>query len=196
MTQQPTAQHAAVDWTAARGRIEAAGRAIAGEAELAPERARMVLEERARALARPPLAPPTDTIELVTFRLANELYALESRYVVAVFPLSQLAALPGAKPPVFGVTAWRGELLTVLDIRPVLGVGSAALSDLCRVIVLGQTKVAFGVLVDAVQDLVSLPLSDIREPPAGVAAARQYLRGITSQALLVLDAGHLLDLHG
>ncbi len=156
---------------------------------------REILDERAKTLARPAVPPQRETIELVTFQLANETYGIESRHVIEVFPLSQLTPLPGAKPPVFGVTGWRGELLSVLDIRPILGVATTALNDLSRVIVLGETRAAFGVLADAVRELITLPVSEVREPPEGVAVARRYLRGVTGDAMLVLEAEQLLRLH-
>ncbi len=157
--------------------------------------ARAVLEERARRLARPPAPPaPADTLEVITFTLANETYAVESRYILEVSRLADLSLLPGAEPPVFGVTAWRGELLTVLDLRPVLGLSAAALNDLSRVIVLGVTRAAFGVLVDTVLELVTLPASEVRAPPEGVAAQRDYLRGVTPEAVLVLDGQRVLRL--
>lgn len=185
-----------VDWAEIRQRVEAAGRTVAGETAVSPEGVRQVLEERARALARPAVPPPAgDTLELITFALANEVYAIESRYVVAVFRLIDLSPLPGAEPPVFGVTVWRGELLTILDLRAALGLSVTALNDLRRVIVLGEERPAFGILADAVRELVNLPASAVREPPEGVAAKREYLRGVTSDAVLVLDAGALLRLH-
>ena len=156
---------------------------------------RAVLEQRARLLARPAAPPPSgDTLELITFTLANETYALESRYVLEVFRLADLSPLPGAEPPVRGVTGWRGGLLTILDLRPVLGLSVAALNDLSRVIVLGENRAAFGILADAVRDVVTLPASEVREPPEGVAAQRMYLRGITGEAVLVLEARALLRL--
>jgi len=157
---------------------------------------RALLEERARVLARPVASPLAgDALELMTFALANEVYAVESRYVAAVFQLIALSPLPGAEPPVFGVTAWRGELLTILDLRAALGLSVTTLNDLSRVIVLGEARPAFGVLVDAVRELVTLPASEVRDPPEGVAAKREYLRGVTAEAVLVLDAGVLLRLH-
>jgi purine-binding chemotaxis protein CheW len=185
-----------VDWAGIRQRVEAAGRALAGEAAASPERVREVLDERARVLARPAAPPPAgDTLELITFALADELYALESRYVVEVFRLANLSPLPGARPPVFGVTAWRGELLTILDLRPMLGLSVGALNDLNRVIILGEERPAFGILADAVRELISLPASAVRDPPEGVAAEREYLRGVTEEAVLVLDAETLLRIH-
>jgi purine-binding chemotaxis protein CheW len=161
------------------------------------EQVRALLEERARVLARPvERRAVSGTFEAVSFVLADERYAVESRFVVEVFPLADLALLPGAKAPVLGVTAWRGGLLTVLDLRPLLGISTTALNDLGRVIVIGEARASFGILVDRVQEIVSLRLSEIHEPPDGVAVRREYLRGVTGGALLVLDAGALLRLCG
>jgi purine-binding chemotaxis protein CheW len=157
---------------------------------------RAVLEQRARALARPVAAPVAgDTVELITFVLADELCAVEARYVVEVLRLGGLALLPGAEPPLLGVTVWRGGLLNIVDLRALLGISVAAPHDAGMVVVLGETAAAFGILVDAVRDLVTLPLAQVREPPDGVAVKRDYLRGVTGDALLVMDAAKLLQLH-
>ncbi len=186
-----------MDWAEIRRRVEAAGRAVAGETAVSPEHVRQVLEERARALARAAVPPPAgDVLELVTFALADEVYAIESRYVQAVVRLVELSPLPGAEPPVFGVTAWRGGLLTILDLRRVLGLSVAAPDDLSRLIVLGEDRPAFGILADAVQDLVTLPISELRAAAEGVAAQREYLRAMTAGAVLVLDGDKLLRAYG
>ncbi|MBI1722856.1 MAG: purine-binding chemotaxis protein CheW [Gemmatimonadetes bacterium] len=170
---------------------------MVAETAASPERVRELLEQRARALARPAApAQAHDAIEVITFALANEVYAIESRFVIEVFRLTDLSPLPGAKPPVFGVTGWRGELLTILDLRPVLGLSVGALDDLGRVIVLGEERPAFGVLADAVRELVTLQESALRDTPESVAASREYLRGVTADAVLVLDAEKLLRAHG
>lgn len=155
------------------------------------------MAERARRLARLPTPPQVgEMLEAITFSLANEIYAIETRYVLEVFRLRDLAPLPGAESSVCGVTAWRGELLTVLDLRGMLGLSIAALNDLSRVIVLSGNQTTFGILADAVRDLVTLSAAAVREPSDGVAAHRTYLRGITGDALLVLDANALLTLAG
>jgi purine-binding chemotaxis protein CheW len=134
-------------------------------------------------------------LELVTFTLANEVYAVESRFVIAVFPLSEFSPLPGAKSPVCGVTAWRGELLMVLDLRASLGLSVTALNDLSRVIALGEERATFGILTDAVREIVTRPSAEVRAPLDGVAVRREYLRGVTGDAVLVLDAEQLLRTH-
>jgi len=182
-----------VDWAEIRSRVDALDRALSGASEGQPERIRAVLEERARALARSAAAPTTaDRLEAVTFALGGERYAIEARYVIEVFRLKQLSALPGAERPVFGVTAWRGELLTLCDLRGALGLSATALNDLSLVLVLGEDRAAFGILADAVHGLVSLSAAQVREPSEGTGAKREYVRGLTPDAMLVLDAKQIL----
>jgi len=184
-----------VDWTEIRRRMELAGQELDSAGRATPERVRAILEERARVLARPSAPLPVgERLEVLTFVLANEIYAIESRYVHQVFRLQELAPLPGAELPVFGVTAWRGELLTIVDLRPVLGLRVAALDDLSRVIVLGAERPEFGILADAVREIVTLPAAEVRAPPEGLAAKRDYVRGMTGEAVLVLDAQKLVRL--
>ena len=151
-----------------------------------------LLESRARELARAPVTPPGDTIEVVTFRLSGETYGVESKYVLEVVRVTDLAQLPGAQPPVLGITTWRGALLHVCDLRPILGLPSTTLDDLTRLIVLGRDAPAFGVLAQAVHDLVAVPAHALREPTEDVALRREYLRGVTAQAVIVLSAAKLL----
>jgi purine-binding chemotaxis protein CheW len=161
------------------------------------DRARRILEERARALARPESPPAWGaSIKVITFALGRERYALEMRFVHSVARLQSLSPIPGAIPPIFGVTSWRGELLTIMDLRQLLGLPAGGLSDQSRVLVLGEGRAAFGVLADAVHEFLTLPLPAVRPPPEGVADRREYLRGITGEALLVLAADELLKLHG
>lgn len=156
---------------------------------------REVLEQRARALAKPAAKPTGRTIEIVTFVLSGETYGVESRYVLEVFRLAELSPLPGAEAPVLGITTWRGALLSILDLRPLLGLSANALSDLAHVIVLGRETAAFGILADGVRDLLAVPVSAVAQPPEGIAVRRDYLRGITAEALIVLAADKLLALH-
>jgi len=59
-----------------------------------------ILRARARALARPRERTPVAeaSLELLEFRLAQECYALETRYVREVYPLKDLTPLPCTPP--------------------------------------------------------------------------------------------------
>jgi purine-binding chemotaxis protein CheW len=161
-----------------------------------PERFQAVLDARARALARPVEASRSgEQFDGVVFALGGERYAIESRYVVEVFRLKELALLPGAHPPAFAITAWRGELLPILDLRAILDRPTTALDDLAYVLVLGERRAAFGVLVDAALGVIALPVTELRHWAEGKMAGGEYLRGITRDAVLVLNAERIVQLH-
>lgn len=159
-----------------------------------PTSAREVLRERARQLARPlTRASTTRRLDAVSFSLGRERYAVEARHVFAVFRLESLTPLPGARPPVAGVTPWRGDVLTVLDIRGLVGATATALDDLARVIVLGNDRPELGLLADRIDDPLQLDPGSVH-PLSAERASRgsEILRGVTSDAVVVLDAPALL----
>ena len=152
------------------------------------------MERRTRELARPlEVTTRSAGMSVVHFSLGGERLSIEARWLLGVARVAMLAALPGAEPPVRGVTVWRGELLTVLDIRPNLGISTAALSDLTRILVLGERRARFGLLVDTVSSVADLSLADLLPVPSG-SLARDYLLGVTADAELVLDGQRLLQL--
>jgi purine-binding chemotaxis protein CheW len=164
--------------------------------ELSPERARAVMEERARALARVPASTPrdSDVLQLVVFTLADERYGVETRFVREVVRLTDYTPIPGAPGFLLGVMNLRGEILAVIDLRKFLGLGQRGVTDLSRVLVLGGERAEFGVLADTADEVLALPADQAHEPPGTVAGiGREYLRGVTSAALLVLDGGVLLQ---
>lgn len=155
----------------------------------------VLLERRAAALATPARASASAALlEAVVFRLGPETYALESAYVFAVFRLTELARVPGAPPPVHGVTLWNGELITVVDVRGVLGISATALNDLARVIVVGADRPAFGMLADLVEGIRRFPPEALHAAGTAAGAATGYVTAMTTDAVLVLDAERLLHL--
>jgi len=147
-----------------------------------------VLRRRAAALARVPAGKRTEhTTPALLFRLADEVYAIDATIVLQVHVLRDMTPLAGARAPLFGITHWRGMVLTILDLREQLGVRPRGLTDLGRVIVVGDARQPFGILADAAQDFIDLDETKVRPLPADEAAGRALIRGITDDAVLVLD---------
>jgi chemotaxis signal transduction protein len=153
-----------------------------------------ILRDRARRLARPTIdVSRANGIDAITFSLGRERYAIEARYVFAVFRLESLTPLPGARAPVAGVTPWRGDVLTVLDIRSLIGTSATSLDDLARVIVLGTSRPELGLLADRLDDPLQLGPDSIHPLTADRASrGSDILRGVTSDAIVILDAPALL----
>ena len=162
------------------------------------EHARTVLEQRAQALARP-LAPPTvddDVLALITFSLGDESYAVESSLVLEMFRSADVAPLPGASAPIFGVTVWRGELLPVIDLRSLLSLpdGGRGRNNSPLIVVLGGEEAVVGLPADVPGDVLAVPRTAVRLPE-GIAATK-YVRGLTPRAELILDIATILQAVG
>ena len=185
-----------IDWQEVRNRLSRSAEACEQAHRLSPERVRAILEDRARTAAEvPPQALAAGAaIEVVLFSLGDERYALETTCIREIVRLKEFAPVPGTPEFLIGVTNLRGQVLAILDLRRFFGIEPREATDHTRVMVLGHERVEFGLLADSVQEVTLLRLDEIRESPASVlGAAREYLRGVTAETLLVLDGAILLN---
>lgn len=184
-----------VDWAALRRRLDEARAALERTEQPNAEATRSILERRAARLAKAVVADAkADAYEVITFRLGSETCAIDATLVLNVFRLGGLALLPGAPAPVYGVTMWRGEVLTLLDLRGLLGMSTGALTDLGRVIVIGRSRAAFGFLADSVNGVRAISRGEVHASPGETRGRNALVSGITSEALLVLDGEEVLSL--
>ncbi|MBI2805978.1 MAG: purine-binding chemotaxis protein CheW [Planctomycetes bacterium] len=186
---------AGLDWQTVRDRLGEAARAAEAARHTGSQRVQAVLEERARAIARvPDSAPAAGTIlEIVIFTLGNERYALETNHVREVLRSRGITPLPGTPEFLAGIANLRGQILAVFDLRRFFGIPTNGETESSRLIVLGQERIEFGVLADSVHEVANLAISQVKEPPESVAGiARDYLRGVTPDALILLDGAALL----
>lgn len=155
-----------------------------------------ILNERARALSREArVAVRSTALPLVSMASRDESWAVDARLVWDTFEIVEFTPLPGARPPLAGITGWRGSVLTVLDLRSLLGMPAPPLADLRYAIVVGEERPEFGILADTLGELIELENGDVREPPEGVAPQRTYVQGVTAEALVVLDVRRLIRDH-
>jgi purine-binding chemotaxis protein CheW len=185
----------AADWEKIRSRLARAVATSEGTVRLSPQRAWEVLEERARALARVPaaVAGAAEGIEVVTFALAGEEYAVPTRCVREVVRTADYTPLPGAPPFLLGVLNLRGDILALVDLCALLGLPGGGPADRAHILVLGEDRPEFGVLADAAHEVRTLLPGEVLPLPDSVsAAARPFLRGVTREALILLDGAALL----
>ena len=161
---------------------------------IAPDAAQ-ILRARAVALARPPdAAPSAETmLDVLEFRLAQERYAIESRYVREVCPLKDLTPLPCTPPFVLGIVNVRGRILPVLDLKKLFDLPEEGLTDLHRIIVLEGHDMVLGLLADATVGVRSIPADSLQPSLPTLTGIRgEYLKGVTAERLVVLDVGRIL----
>ena len=173
-------------------------RARAGKSAMAKEAAMNAdnasLRERARLLAQPSQeAAAAPAIEVVTLLLAYETYAIETAYVREVYPLKDLTLLPCTPDFVAGIVNVRGQVLSVIDLKQLFELPVKGLTDLNKIVILSDGAMEFGILADTILGVRNIPLHDIESGPPTLSGVRQdYLKGITADGVVVLDAAQLL----
>lgn len=158
-----------------------------------PDGGRALLAERARQLARVPEKPirAEEVLELVGFVLAGERYGIESRFVLEVARLTRFTPVPGTPAFVLGVTSLRGEILALFDLRDLLGVQPEGVTDLGRIVVLGEHRREFGLLADLASEILYVPIESLAQTET--AWGRAYVRGVSPDGVIVLSGQALLD---
>lgn len=167
-----------------------------------PEKVERILEERAQTLAQPAEedVQAEETQHVVAFVLGGEQYAVDITQVLEVQPLGAhpWTRVPGTPDFVVGVVNLRGEIFTVVDVAHLLDLPVRPLSETAHVLIVeGKdaegVDIRVGILADEVPRAVHIPRSQVH-PPTKDARARehQYVRGITSDTLVLLDLERLL----
>ena len=155
---------------------------------------REVLRNRAKRLAQEVETTPADRgLDVLEFALAYESYAFETAYVREVCPLHDLTPVPCTPPHLCGIVNLRGQILAVLDVKRLFGLPENRLVDRHHIIVLHKDQEDVGILADAIHGVQAVPLRDIqRALPTLTGIRAEYLRGVTPERLVILDAARLM----
>lgn len=154
-----------------------------------------VLKARAQTLAKETQkkAPDQGATSVVEFLLASERYGIDSSFIREVYPLKELTPLPGTPPFVLGIVNVRGQILSVVDLKKFFDLPGKGLTDLNKIIVLRGEGIEFGILADVIFGLRTVDLKEIQPSlPTLTGIREEYLRGVTSDRLIVLEAKKIL----
>ncbi len=159
------------------------------------DRERRILHERAVQLAREISVEtmPDVALETVDFLLAGEMFGVEVAHVREILPLRDVTRLPCTPTFVIGVINLRGKILSVIDVRKFYALPDSGITDLNKVIILGDQEMEFGILADRILGVRQTPLHEIQAGLPTLHGVRQdSLKGITNQRVAILDAQKLL----
>ncbi len=186
---------ASFNWDDAKRRLRELAHAIDPTRLDSAEQQRNILDQRARELAvpLPADADTTDAIEILKFEMGGERYALETTAILELKRVTSLTRVPGCPAFVRGITNLRGGVLAIIDLCTLFQM-TAKPQDEPWMLVLGDDRAEFGIIIDDAADVDSMNTRSIFPPPASLPLVqRELLRGVTADAMLVLDGTALLD---
>jgi purine-binding chemotaxis protein CheW len=141
----------------------------------------------------------TDTMrEYVTAEIGGELIGLPIRRVQDVFIPERPTRVPLAQPEIAGVLNLRGRIVTLIDMRRRLGLGSAEADKAPLAIGVELRGESYGLLIDAIGEVLRLD-EEAREPnPVNLdprlARVSAGIHRLNDRLLMVIDVDRVLDI--
>ncbi len=189
-------ERTSIDWDAVHRRIETAVTALEQGGVSSPKEKREILKARAKILARETEKEesPKEYLEVIEFLLSGERYGVEASYVREVYPLRELAPIPGTPAFVLGITNVRGKILSAIDIKKLFDLPEKGLTELDKIIIIQASGMELGIHADVVIGMRSIALEEIQPPlPTLTGIRERYLKGITKEQVTILDAIKILS---
>jgi purine-binding chemotaxis protein CheW len=185
-----------IDWDEIHNRVEATRQVLSQDNATSAQEKHAILRERALALAREPqqVEAAQEFLEIVKFRLASETYGLESTFVREAYPLKAITPLPGVPPFVLGIVNLRGQILSVVNLKKFFDLPENGLGQLNKLIILHDEQIEFGILADDILGASAIAVEAIQATPPTVSGiGADYLRGVTTEGVIILDAEKILS---
>jgi len=138
-------------------------------------------------------------VEFVTFTVAGQMFGLPIASVQDVFKPSRITRVPLAAAEIAGVLNLRGRIVTAIDMRTRLDVRARECGGAPMAIGIEAKGESFGLLVDAVGEVLRLPYADRETNPINLdsklASLSAGIYRLDGQLLVVLEIDRVLDLH-
>jgi purine-binding chemotaxis protein CheW len=120
-------------------------------------------------------------IEMLSFRLGGEEYAVPVADVREVLKIIQLTIVPNTPNYILGVMSLRGTMLPIIDLCRRFGLPAGDQDQKSRIVVVSSADEEVGLLVDRVTGVFSILPDEIKPAPENIEQGAEYLRGIVRQ---------------
>lgn len=146
----------------------------------------------------------TSTAQYITFKLGDELFAINVGQVREVLDLTQITKVPTAPDYMRGVVNVRGNAIPVVDLRLKFGLPKKEDTVQTRIVVLelelDGENVVLGGLADSVHEVIELEPTQIEEPPRiGMRWRTDLIHGMGKrgdQFIIILDITKVFSADG
>ena len=139
----------------------------------------------------------TPTLQIVTFRLADDLFAADIFAVERVLRWHPPTSIPNVPDWIEGVIEYQSRVVPVINLRKRFEMDSAEPGNLTRILIFNSGGEWIAATVDAVLEVTVLDAKQLNPPPPlfrGLAG--EYLRGVVrrnDKLVIFLDVPRLLS---
>lgn len=133
----------------------------------------------------------SEQLQLVTFGVANEEFAVDILAVQEINRMMALTRVPQSPAEVEGVINLRGRIIPVIELRRRFGMPASERTDQSRIVVVEVQRQVIGFIVDSVHEVLRVPASIVdHAPPMACSIDADFIAGVGKLAdrlLILLD---------
>jgi purine-binding chemotaxis protein CheW len=136
-----------------------------------------------------------DQLQLVTFDVAGEEFAVDILAVREINRMMTLTRVPNSPPEVEGVINLRGKIIPVIDLRRRFGLTQSDHSQDSRIVVVEVNERVVGFIVDRVHEVLRIQKSIVEPAPEMVCSIdSDFIAGVgklEDRLVILLDVAKL-----
>jgi len=144
----------------------------------------------------------TETSQYLTFKLDQEIYALDITQVREVLDFSEITKVPRMPDFMRGVINLRGGVVPVVDLRLKFGMTRTEKTvDTCVIIIdlaIEEETTLLGILADSVQEVLTMEPNEIDAPPKiGTRLNTDFIKGMgkkNDDFVIIIDIDKVFSL--
>jgi purine-binding chemotaxis protein CheW len=132
----------------------------------------------------------------LAFMIGSEAYGIEIKYVTEIIGIQSITEMPEMPVYVKGIINLRGRIIPLIDVRLRFGKEARDYDDRTCVIVVGVGGFSYGLIVDSVFEVLSIPDEETSPlPEINNTSGNKYVKLIGKTAsgiVLIVDCERLL----
>jgi purine-binding chemotaxis protein CheW len=138
-----------------------------------------------------------DQLQLVTFEVENEEFAIDILAVHEINRMMQITRVPKSPGEVEGVINLRGRIIPVIDLRRRFSMTEKVADEHSRIVVVEVSGRVIGFIVDRVHEVLRINRGIVEPPPSMITSIKSdYIAGVgklEDRLLIMLDLERLFN---
>jgi len=139
-----------------------------------------------------------DELQVVAFNIDIEEFGVDILKVQEINRMVEITKVPQAPHYVEGVINLRGKVIPIIDLRKRFNMEFKEHDKNTRIVVVDISGNIMGMVVDAVSQVLRIPVNTIESPPEIVTGIdSEYIKGVVKlddQLLIYLDLAKVIDI--
>ena len=116
--------------------------------------------------------------QYIVVKIDNEQYGINIQYVDNIVRMQKITRVPKSQSYFAGVINLRGEIMPVMSMRRKFGLADADYTDKTRIIIIKVENSTVGIIVDQVNEVVTLDEESVEKVTVETDEANNYISAV------------------